>query len=198
MIPMSGRPCTPMARPGMARDGRNRDQVWPDMSAMHPQRFVHRLQAITGVTFAFFLCLHLATTICAARSTKDYDAVLEMLRPFYRPHVLVEVLLMGIPATVHIGCAVYNLVYRYRRGGSGGGGRARVHRIAGYVLLLAIVGHVAATRVIPTFGEGATATGRADFSFLAYSLVNWPWFFVPYYFALGIAGAVHLWLGLGY
>jgi succinate dehydrogenase/fumarate reductase cytochrome b subunit len=156
------------------------------------------LQAISGVVFASFLVLHLATTISAASSTTDYDAVLAFLRPLYRPHVVVEVLMLGIPGIVHIGCAAYSLLWRLRSRRPRSGGRARLHRVAGYVLLLAIVGHVAATRLLPTFGAGPTATGHADFSFLAYSLLNWPWLFVPYYFALGIAGAIHLGLGLGY
>ncbi len=170
-------------------------EVQPEQGA---KRLVHRLQALSGIVFAYFLLLHLATTISAASGTADYDAVLVLLRPLYRPHVIVEILLLGIPVLVHIGCAAYNVRLRLRHRVRGRSGPLQLHHLSGYVLLVAIVGHVAATRLLPTFGEGLTATHQADFSFLAYSLVNWPWLFVPYYFVLGIAGAVHLGLGLGY
>jgi hypothetical protein len=59
--------------------------------------------------------------------------------------------------------------------------------------MLAIVGHVYATRVMP-----AIAGGAADFSYLAFSVIAWPYFITPYYFVLGTAGAIHLGLGLGF
>ena len=43
---------------------------------------------------------------------------------------------------------------------------------------------------MPAFGSGP-----ADFSYLAYSLLNWPLFMRPYYLVLGAAGALHLVLG---
>ena len=42
----------------------------------------------------------------------------------------------------------------------------------------------------------AAGAGPADFSYLAYSLLNWPLFMRPYYVVLGAAGAVHLVLGV--
>jgi succinate dehydrogenase/fumarate reductase cytochrome b subunit len=173
--------------------------VWKGIGflVMQTRRLLDRLQALSGLMFAYFLLLHLVTTASAARGMAEYDAVLNVLRPLYRPHIALEILLIAVPAAVHIGCGLYKLRVRLRYGPRHSEGGARLHRLSGYVLLLAIVGHVAATRLLPTFGEGPTATLRADFSFLAYSLVNWPWFFVPYYFVLGTSGAIHLGLGVG-
>ena len=59
--------------------------------------------------------------------------------------------------------------------------------------MAAIVGHVYATRVMP-----AQAGRGADFSYLAFAVLAWPYFINPYYYVLGLAGAVHLGLGLGF
>ena len=45
-----------------------------------------------------------------------------------------------------------------------------------------------ATRVMPS--------GTAELSYLAYSVLNWPAFMIPYYLVFGLAGAVHLSLGV--
>jgi hypothetical protein len=63
-------------------------------------------------------------------------------------------------------------------------------------LLATVVGHAAATRVLPLFGTGPTATGAADFAYLAYALLGWPWIASPYYFVLALCGALHLGLGV--
>ena len=149
---------------------------------------VARLQALSGLVFAFFLALHLATTASAAGGEAAYDGVLEALRRIYRPTLVVEIILIGVPALVHVVCGILQIVDRRRRGTPAGSPLA--HRLAGYVLLAAIGGHVFATRIMPVFGDGP-----ADFSYLAYSILNWPVFMQPYYVVLGVAGAVHLVLG---
>jgi len=150
---------------------------------------VARVQALSGLTFAFFLALHLATTSSAAAGAAAYDGTLAALRRIYRPALAVEILLIAIPALVHVGCAVAQIADRRRHGTRAGSLLA--HRLAGYVLLAAIGGHVFATRVMPALGDGP-----ADFSYLAYSILNWPLVMQPYYVVLGVAGAVHVVLGV--
>ena len=147
-----------------------------------------RLQAGSGLAFAFFLTLHLLTTSAGAGGPATYDGALAAFRTIYRPALAVELALIAIPALVHIGCAVAQILDRRRRGMPASS--PLVHRLAGYVLLAAIGGHVFATRIMPAFGDGP-----ADFSYLAYSLLNWPIFMRPYYVVLGVAGAVHLVVG---
>ena len=155
------------------------------MNRMAP---VARIQALSGLVFAFFLTLHLLTTASASGGAAAYDGVLAVLRRIYRPALAVEILLVGIPALVHIACGILQILDRRRSGTAAGSPIA--HRLAGYVLLAAIGGHVFATRVMPALGDGP-----ADFSYLAYSILNWPLFMQPYYVVLGVAGAVHLVLG---
>ena len=155
---------------------------------MTRQARLARLQAASGLTFAFFLTLHLLTTAAGAGGATAYDGALATFRHVYRPALAVELVMIAIPALVHVACAVLQIADRRRR--SVPASSPLVHRLAGYVLLAAIGGHVFATRVMPAFGDGP-----ADFSYLAYSLLNWPLFMRPYYLVLGIAGAVHLTLG---
>jgi succinate dehydrogenase/fumarate reductase cytochrome b subunit len=150
---------------------------------------VARVQACSGLLFAFFLALHLATTASAAGGAATYDGVLAALRRIYRPTLVVEIALIAVPALVHVACGIVQIVERRRRGTPAGSPLA--HRLAGYVLLAAIGGHVFATRVMPAFGDGP-----ADFSYLAYSLLSWPLFMQPYYVVLGVAGALHVVLGV--
>lgn len=42
----------------------------------------------------------------------------------------------------------------------------------------------------------AQGAGPADFGYLAYSVLGWPFLIGPYYVLLGAAGAVHLGLGV--
>ena len=147
-----------------------------------------RLQAGSGLAFAFFLTLHLLTTAAGVGGPSAYDGALAAFRTVYRPALAVELALIAVPALVHVGCALAQILDRRRRGVPASS--PLVHRLAGWVLLAAIGGHVFATRVMPAFGDGP-----ADYSYLAYSLLNWPLFMRPYYVLLGIAGAVHLLIG---
>jgi len=159
---------------------------------------VARLQAISGILFAIFLVLHLATTTSAIGGPATYDAVLEGTRHVYRPHIVVELLLIGLAGAVHIVCGIVRIVRRRRDPNRVKPSLVvRLHHWAGYVLLLAIAGHVFATRIMPAVATGPTATGSADFSYLAYSILGWPIFMKPYYVLLGAAGAIHGGIGLG-
>jgi len=153
-----------------------------------------RIQAISGLGFAVFLVLHLATTVSAVGGPASYDSTLGSLRAIYRAHPIVEFTLIGLSAAVHIACAILQILHRRRTGPHPTPAfRLRLHRWSGYVLMLFIVGHVFATRVMPALGEGP-----ADYSYLAYSVLSWPVFINPYYYALGLAGAIHFGLGLGF
>jgi succinate dehydrogenase/fumarate reductase cytochrome b subunit len=152
-----------------------------------------KIQAISGLAFAVFLVLHLATTVSAVGGPASYDGTLASLRAIYRAHPIVEFLLIGVSAAVHLACAGLQILRRRKTPQPTPSLRLRVHRTSGYVLMLFIAGHVFATRVMPAMSEGP-----ADFSYLAFSVLSWPVFINPYYYALGLAGAIHFGLGLGF
>jgi succinate dehydrogenase/fumarate reductase cytochrome b subunit len=157
---------------------------------------LRRLQAASGLLFSLFLTLHLLTTASASTGLGAYDATLATLRAIYRPVVIVEVALVAVPALVHIYCAARVILHRRRaKQPAPKAWHTRLHRWSGWFLLMAFFGHVFATRFAPLLGDGATATGRADFSFLAFSLLSYPTFFRVYYLLLGAAGGLHLGLG---
>ena len=150
-----------------------------------------KIQAISGLCFALFLVLHLATTISGVGGPSTYDGTLVSLRSIYRAYPIVEFLLIGASAAVHITCGILQIVRRRKTGPHPKPPfRLRLHRWSGYFLMLVIVGHVFATRVM--------TSGGADYSYLAFSVLNWPVFINPYYFALGLAGSIHFGLGLGF
>lgn len=154
------------------------------------------IQAVSGALFAFFLVLHLLTAASGFLGIERYDSTLGLLRRIYRPHIAVELLVIGTSGTIHIACAIVQMIRRRKVFALKGPLWMRAHRLSGYFLLLVIVGHVLATRVAPTLATGPTATGKADFSFLAYATLAAPYFFWPYYLMLGMAGSIHLGLGL--
>jgi succinate dehydrogenase/fumarate reductase cytochrome b subunit len=154
------------------------------------------IQAASGAIFALFLVLHLLTASSGLLGPGAYDATLSALRKLYRPHVAVEIGIMGAAGSVHIACAILQMIRRRKLWSLAGSGYMRAHRLAGYFLLLVIPPHVLATRIAPTLASGPTATGKADFAFLAYASLSVPAFFWPYYLLLAIAGATHLGIGL--
>ncbi|HNN92215.1 MAG TPA: hypothetical protein PKI03_08105 [Pseudomonadota bacterium] len=170
--------------------------VSPDSSALGPKLKLGPIQAASGAIFALFLVLHLCTAASGTLGPSRYDATLATLRSVYRPHIAVELLVIGLAGSVHIACAIAQMVRRRKIVALKGAWWMRAHRLAGYFLLLVILGHVFATRIAPTLATGPTATGKADFAFLAFASLSVPGFFWPYYLLLGIAGATHLGLGL--
>ncbi len=161
-----------------------------------PLRRLGPIQAASGAVFAAFLCLHLLTASSGLLGVAGYDATLALLRRIYRPHIVVEIVLIGGSAAVHIACAVAQMRRRGRVFSLSGPLWMRAHRLSGYFLLLVLFGHVFATRIAPTLAVAPTATGRADFAFLAYAALSAPAFFWPYYLLLALAGGTHLGLGL--
>lgn len=154
------------------------------------------IQAASGAVFALFLSLHLLTAASGLLGPTQYDSTLATLRHIYRPHVAVELVVMGAAGSIHIACAVLQMIRRRKIVNLRGSWWMRAHRLSGYFLLLVIFGHVFATRIAPTLATGPTATGKADFAFLAYASMGAPAFFWPYYLLLAVAGATHLGLGL--
>ncbi len=154
------------------------------------------IQALSGIVFAIFLILHLVTAISGLFGIASYDGTLSLLRRLYRPHLLVELTVIGLSGTVHLACAVLQMIRRRKVFALKGPWWMRAHRLSGYFLLVVILGHVFATRIAPTLATGPTATGAADFGFLAFATLAAPAFFWPYYLLLGLSGALHLGLGL--
>lgn len=154
------------------------------------------IQAASGIVFALFLSLHLLTTMSAVFGIDAYDRTLGSLRNLYRPHIAVELALIGGSSVIHVACAVWQFVRRRKVVQATGPWWLRAHRLSGYFLLIVILGHVLATRIAPLLSTGPTATGAADFSFLAYATLWAPWFFWPYYLLLGLCGSLHLGFGL--
>lgn len=157
---------------------------------------IERIQAGSGLAFGLFLVLHLTTTISASGGILVYDRTLALFRGLYRPHLVFELVVIALSGLIHIGCAVGRMAKRRNRTARRVPGWMRAHRFSGYFLLATVIGHAAATRVLPAFGTGPTATGAADFAYVSYAVIGWPWFFAPYYIALGLCGAIHLGLGV--
>lgn len=164
------------------------------------ERVLVRVQAVSGLSFATFLALHLANSVAASLGPESYDALMARLRGYYQTP-LVEILAVGASGAVHVACGLARLRNRRRRAREQRrAGRApvraplwlRVHRLSGYFLLLVIVGHVLATR-----GPGLFLDQPADFSYLTFSLTTWPAAFFPYYFLLFSSGTYHLMYGAG-
>lgn len=151
-----------------------------------------RIQAISGLVFATFLILHLLTTILASAGETAYDSFQKAARVYYQSPP-VEILVVLGAAAVH---AFAGLVRGWRRAKTflDPGAkrftpplRTRVHRWCGYVILLILPGHVFGTRV-PGLIEGLPA----DFTFVYFSISNWPWFFYPYLLPYGVCASFHL------
>lgn len=157
---------------------------------------IGQLQAASGVVFALFLFLHLLTAASAVLGIDSYDHTLGLMRRLYRPHIIVELTVIGLSGTVHLLCALSQFWRRRKVVMLRGPWWLTAHRLSGYFLLLVVIGHVLATRVAPTFMTCDGASCAADFSFLAYATLWAPWFFWPYYLLLGLCGALHLGFGL--
>ena len=152
-----------------------------------------RIQAISGLLFSFFLILHLVTTLSALGGPSLYDSTLSFMGNIYRPNLIIETLLIGGPLLVHLYCAFLSLWKGLKKK------RTlpmylRIHQYSGIFLLLVIFGHVFFTRIV--FAIGLPAEGQADFSYLAFSMINWGWFFGPYYLFLALSGLFHMSFGM--
>jgi succinate dehydrogenase/fumarate reductase cytochrome b subunit len=155
-----------------------------------------RIQAGSGILFATFLVLHLSNTILASAGQTTYDAYQGALRWYYQ-FPLVEIAVVVGSATVHAWAGITRGLRRVRKFLDPESKRfvpplrARLHRWCGYIILLILPGHISGTRM-PGLMEGLPA----DFSFVYFSIKNWPWFFYPYLLLYGVAASYHLIHGL--
>ncbi len=140
-----------------------------------------KLQAITGLIFATFVAVHLLNTWLAGLGPAAYDGVQVALRQVYQ-FVFVEVLILSA-LLVHVVVGVMRMVKEPTRTLTV---RARVHRYAGFFLMLVIVGHILAVR-----GSSVFFDVYPGFAGLAFSIEFLPGFFYPYYLLLGVAGFYH-------
>jgi succinate dehydrogenase/fumarate reductase cytochrome b subunit len=143
-----------------------------------------RVQALSGLCFAGFLTLHLAATFSAILGEDAFTFVQHAGRRLYQFPILEVGLVVAFVA--HL-CAAWKL---RRRGGAASGLRRRLHRLAGIWLLVFVAGHALATR-------GVALAGDVDSGFdaVAFSIAWMPAWFLPYYFALAMAGLYHAWWG---
>ena len=159
------------------------------VEAARERRWI-RVQAASGLAFATFLALHLVNTAVAPAGPEAYDGFQSAARAFYQQPI-VEIGLVLAPLAAHVTASVARIARRRRRKAPRPGLRMRLHRYTGWFLLAVIVGHVLATR-----GVGFWFDAPAGFGALNFSLELVPYWFVPYYIALGASGAFHLWSGL--
>ncbi len=159
--------------------------------AVTPDHRLARIQATSGLVFGAFLAVHLVNTLVAPAGQDAYDRYQLAARTVYQCPPVEIALVLGAVA-VHVAAAALRIRLRRRERAQGAAVppeplRQRLHRWTGYVLALAIVGHVVATR-----GPGVAYGTPADFSFLTYSLESVPGFFYGYYILFGASGAYHL------
>jgi succinate dehydrogenase/fumarate reductase cytochrome b subunit len=140
-----------------------------------------QLQAGTGMVFGIFVALHLVNTWLAAFGAQTYDGVQSVLRSVYQ-FAPVEALLLAA-MVVHIVVGIMRIVQEPKRHLTM---RAKLHRYAGFFLLLVITGHIAAVR-----GPSWFFDIYPEFAGLAFSINAVPGYFYPYYFLLGLTGFYH-------
>ncbi|MFO0692504.1 MAG: hypothetical protein U0230_03045 [Polyangiales bacterium] len=152
------------------------------------ERTYRRVQAGTGLVFASFLFLHLLN-VAFALVPGGYDRAQAALRLFYQ-FPPVEALLAG--CLVAHGYVGIRLAIARRKRNERPSRTVRLVRLAGWFLLLAMAGHVGATRISAIVsGHPPGAAG------LGFTLEYLPWVFGPYYAALGLLGLLHVAKGLG-
>jgi len=144
-----------------------------------------RWQALSGLAFGLFATLHLINALFALGGPAAFNGLQRRLRLVYQ-FPLVEVGLL-VALLVHI---VVGLV-RARRRKKGALAQMRwperFHRLSGYLLLLIVFAHAAATRV-PSLVAGA----HPEFSGVAFSIEWMPAFYYPYYALFATAALYHL------
>ena len=109
-----------------------------------------RTSAASGLVFGAFLAYHLYCHY--SLYWKGYDAANNALiqgRVVYQ-NPLVEVLL-ALSVVVHMYANTALYLYRNKNKEKNASAELKAHRIAGYIMGLSIVGHVAATRLAPLY-----------------------------------------------
>lgn len=155
------------------------------------ERRLALVQAVTGLLFSTFLTLHLVNVALGAWGQDAFDGYLRQVRLYYQATGIELGLVVVVPA-LHLAAGVVRFRRRRARASKPPPWRTRLHRWSGGLLMLAFVGHVAATR-----GPGLLMDMPADFAFVNYSLVRAGAFFYPYYVLLAASGAYHLIHGVG-
>jgi succinate dehydrogenase/fumarate reductase cytochrome b subunit len=140
-----------------------------------------KIQAATGLLFAFFLGLHLINTWLATLGPAVYDGLQGTLRNIYQFAPLEALFLASL--AVHLVVGVLRIVTEPKREMNR---RARWHRYAGFFLLVFIGGHIMAVR-----GSSWFYDVYPGFAGLAFSIEAVPGYFYPYYFLLAVAGFYH-------
>lgn len=154
-----------------------------------------RIQAGSGLLFATFLVLHLTNTILGSAGESAYDSYQRAVRLYYQFPPAEIVVVFGA-ATVHAWAGLTRGWRRLRNLFDPQARRfvpplrVRLHRWCGYAVLLIIPGHVSGTR-FPSLLEGVPV----DFSFVYFSISNWPWFFYPYLLVYAACASYHLFHG---
>ncbi len=150
-------------------------------------RLAIRLQRGGGLAFAIFLTLHLISVLGGLGGEAVFNRLVSATRAVYQ-YLPLELALLAA-----VGAHVWGSLLRWWRRPAGAELPAGIalQGWAGFILLLFFVGHVLFTRVIPGW-----LGFKADFGYVRLTLEIWPTFFIPYYAALGAAGAYHLIFGL--
>jgi succinate dehydrogenase/fumarate reductase cytochrome b subunit len=161
------------------------------MSSADPtlERSLIRVQAASGALLAVFLLAHLFNQTLAIAGPAVYDDVQAGLRAAYQAPA-VELALIAAPLLVHIVASVWRALRR-RGAPAPADLRTRLQRWSAVVLLLAVFGHVAATR-LPSLVYGVFP----GFDGIAFTMVWAPAYFVPYYLVFSVAGLYHAAHGL--
>lgn len=144
-------------------------------------RLLKKAQALSGLVFAAFLVLHLLNTWLAALGPAAYDGAQQELRTVYQALAVEVVVLAAL--LIHIGVGVARILIEPKRSLSL---RARLHRYAGFFMMLVIGGHILAVR-----GPSWFFDVHPGFAGLAFSIAAVPGYFYPYYFLLALAGFYH-------
>lgn len=156
-------------------------------SSPFSNRKLYRAQRLSALVFSGFLALHLFAVSGALFSAAVFDRLLDATRLLYG-YLPVELGLL-FALVIHVGASL--ILWKRRPVDAPRPLGTQVQSIAGFLLLVSIGGHVAATRILP-----AMSGFQADATYVWIALAIWPTFFVPYYAALGVAGALHLLYGL--
>ena len=154
------------------------------------------VQSASSLPVALFAALHLATHASFLVAGRDAnERVMAAARAWYNGSAVVEAGLLASIA-VHAGCGVLAAAKRSRREWEALAKAAwndpeiLVHKITGWYLLAAMAAHIPAARV------GPKHAGVTPMQYAIFATEFLPEFFVPYYLALVVSGALHLCTGL--
>ncbi|KAL1922723.1 uncharacterized protein VTP21DRAFT_9099 [Calcarisporiella thermophila] len=171
-----------------------------------------KIQAISGLTFGSFLGLHLGTHILAHFGIEKANQGMFLFRRYYQ-NPLVEPIVILASGIIHIGTGIAKYYLRSRRktiyaSTDSSAKKPRTssirrnwHQFTGWYVLVFLPGHYLATRIVPNWfyvspSSSMNPTGGIDETFPAYTLINLPYIFFPYYITFSAAGMYHLLVGV--